>query len=84
VRQVCESCRGLKKIAGDVMARDGGVTDQGVEPVSESEDAVEKGRPMTVRPPFDPAEFARREGGRDHAGCHRVASFGASHDGFAR
>lgn len=59
VRQVCERCRGLRKVDREAVASTRDVTDEGREPRSESEDPVEKGRPMTVRPPFDPAEFAR-------------------------
>jgi len=50
VRQVCESCGGLKKVE-----RDG----KGMEPRSAGDDAAERNRPTTAPPPFDPAEFAR-------------------------
>ena len=59
VRQVCERCRGLGKVDREAVASTRDVTDEGREPRSECEDPVENGRPMTVRPPFDPAEFAR-------------------------
>lgn len=74
LRQVCESCRGLGKLDGEGMARHRDMTHEQGEPLSQCEDAVAQVRPTTVRPPFDPAEFARESDKKIRAATEAPAS----------
>jgi hypothetical protein len=58
VRQKCGSCRGLKKLDREGMARHRSLNDKDPEPATEYDDAAGGDRP-TMTPSFDPAEFAR-------------------------